>query len=124
VVVEDAGGGVTVGVVKVWVAVAVVVAAVLDVLVADVLVDDVVVWVALALAFSGGTGTAAPGRVTVACAAGPASRDASDPVRAGAEFDFTALPIPKPAAIAMTSSAPSSHLRRSMSHRPFARFQG
>ena len=34
--------------------------------------------------------------------------------RAGAEVDLTALPIPKPAAIAITTNAPSSHLRRSM----------
>jgi hypothetical protein len=105
------------GVVNVCVAVAVAVAlTVVTAVVLALLAADVVVCVALARPFSGGTGTAAPGRVTVAWAAVPESVEASDPVWAGAgdEVDLTALPIPKPAAIAITSNAPSSHLRRSM----------
>jgi hypothetical protein len=105
------------GVVSVCVAVAVAVAlTVVTAVPLALLAAEVVVCVALARAFSGGTGTAAPGRVTVASAAAPESVEASDPVwvAVGAEVDLTALPIPKPAAIAITSSAPSSHLRRSM----------
>jgi hypothetical protein len=112
-VVEDATVGVLTGVVKVCVAVAVVtavpVAAVLDVPEADV-----VVRLARALAFRAGTATAVPGLAIVAWATVPDSLEASDPACAGAEVDFTAIPIPKPAAIAITSNAPSSHLRRSM----------
>jgi hypothetical protein len=113
VVVEEAGGGaLTVvllagGAVNVCVVVAVVPAALLEVLVVDV---DV----ALALAFRGGTGTAVPGRATVACAPVAGSLAASAPACAGCEVDFTALPIPKPAAIAITINAPSSNHRRSM----------
>ena len=115
--VDDGGGGeavvVTGGAANVWVVVAVVTAVVLAAPEVVVLVD-VVVWVAVALVFSGGTGTAVPGRATVACPAPPASLAASDPVCAGAEVDFTALPIPKPAATAITINAPSSHHRRSI----------
>ena len=60
-------------------------------------------------------------RATAAAAASPwpglrcpSPLDASDPAWAGADVDFTALPIPKPAAIAITSSTPSSHHRRSI----------
>ena len=113
----DAGGddvGVLAGgVVKVCVAVAVV-TAVLDAPPAVVLLVDVVVCVVVALAFSGGTRAAAPGCATEACPPPEESLAASDPACAGVEVDFTALPIPKPAAIAITSSAPSSHHRRSM----------
>jgi hypothetical protein len=117
-VVEDGGGGGDAvllggGAVKVCVVVAVV-TAVLVVPPAVVLLVDVVVCVAVALTFSRGTGTAAPGRATEACPAPPESLEASEPACAGVEVDFTALPIPKPAAIAITSSAPSSHHRRSM----------
>ena len=105
------------GAVNVCVAVAVAVAvAVVTTVEFALLLAEVVVCVALARAFSGGTGTAVPGRATVACAAVPESVEASEPAWAvaGAEVDLTALPIPKPAAIAITSNAPSSHLRRSM----------
>ena len=68
----------------------------------------------LGLALSGGTGPPDCGRVTVACAPVPEILEASDPACAGADVDFTALPIPNPAAIAITSSTPSSHHRRSM----------
>jgi hypothetical protein len=90
------------------------VTAVLVVPPAVVLLVDVVACVAVALAFSGGTGTAAPGRATEACPLPAESPEASDPACDAVEVDFTALPIPKPAAIAHTSNAPSSHHRRSM----------
>jgi len=67
-----------------------------------------------ALAVSGGTCPSACGAVTVACAPVPETSEASDPDCAGADVDFTALPIPKPAAIAITSNIPSSHHRRSI----------
>ncbi len=106
-VVLDAGGGVKV-------VVAVVTAALVtppDV----VLLVDVVVCVAVAFAFSAGTASAAPGRATEACPPPAESPAANVPASAGvAEVDFTALPIPKPAAIAITTNAPSSSHRRSM----------
>jgi hypothetical protein len=112
----------TTGVVVVCVTTAVLVAAV--VLAALVEVDvDVCVRDALAFAFSGGMGAPDCGPVTVACAPVPEPLAASDPECAGAELDFTALPMPKPAAIAMISSAPSSHHRCFMSRHPFTRFQ-
>jgi hypothetical protein len=112
-VVEKLGGGV----VCVWVtvAVAVVTTALVALLVAAFDVElDVVVCVCVALALSGGTGALSGGPVIVACAPVPDSPDANDPDRAGADVDFTALPIPKPAATAITSNTPSSHLRRSI----------
>jgi hypothetical protein len=75
---------------------------------------DVCEELALALALSGGTCPPDCGAVTVACVPVPEASEASDPDWAGAELDFTALPIPKPAAIAITSSIPSSHHRRSI----------
>jgi len=113
----------TTGVVVVCVTTAVVVAAVLLAALVDVEVEvEVVVCVREALALSGGTAAPDCGPATVACSPVVAPLAASEPVRAGAELDFTALPIPKPAASAMTSSAPSSHHRWFMSHHPFTRF--
>jgi hypothetical protein len=100
---------------KVCVAVAVAVAvAVITAALVALLPAVLAVCFAFARAFSGGTGTAAPGRVTVAWPEVAEPSEASDPACAGVELDFTALPIPKPAAIAITSNAPSSHLRRCM----------
>lgn len=98
------------GVVAVWVTVVAVVTA--PVVVLLVVEDEVVV--REALAFSGGTGVTAPRRVTGTWVPVPEPLEASDPECAGADVDLTALPIPKPAAIAITSNAPSSHHRRSM----------
>jgi hypothetical protein len=119
-VVCDAVVGLGGGVVAVWVTVAVVTPALLVALL-EVEVE-VEVDVRVALALSAGTGAPDCGRVTVACAPVTESLDASDPDRAGADVVFTALPIPKPAAIASTTSTPSSHQRRFMSRHPFARF--
>jgi hypothetical protein len=107
------------GVVVVWVTVAVLAAVVL---VAAPVVVEVFVCVREALAFNGGTGALDCGPDTVASAPVCESTAASDPDRAGAELDFTALPMPKPAAIAITSSTPSSHHRCFMSRHPFTRF--
>jgi hypothetical protein len=80
----------------------------------EVEVDVDVLCLGLRLALSGGTGPLDCGRATVACAPVPETLEASDPACAGADVDFTALPIPNPAAIAITSSTPSSHHRRSI----------
>jgi hypothetical protein len=102
------GGGVLV--------VCVTVAVVTPVVLVAPLAVDVVVCEALAfaVALSGGTSALDRGRVTVACASVAESLDASDPTWAGPDVDLTAMPTPKPPAIAITSSAPNSHHRRSM----------
>jgi hypothetical protein len=110
-VVGSVGGGV----VAVWVTVVAVVCVVTAPVVLLVLDDEDRV-VREGLGLSGGTGPTAPGRVTAIRVPVPEAPDASDPAWAGAEaeLDFTALPTPKPAAIAITSSAPSTHHRRCM----------
>jgi len=98
----------------VCVTVAVVTGAPLEEALVVVVEVDVRAELALALALSGGTCPPDCGAVTVACVPVAEASEASDPDCAGAELDFTALPIPKPAAIAITSSIPSSHHRRSI----------
>ena len=73
---------------------------------------DVELWLCVAPGLSGGTGTPAPRCVTETVAEVVELPDASEPVVACDDVDFTAVPTPKPIASAATSAAPSSHQRR------------